>query len=222
MTTILGIPVHEFGVTFSDFLLFLESLLLAYLLRRKNSANPDAKIVFVSDRRLFIFLGLSSLFGAVYHAFFSAAPRSTGGYLTWILTAASIGFVATALWDTIADILSRQTIARFLRIFVRIALALYLGVIVSGNDDYRIVTLFYAPPVLILGGIALWKSVTTSLVAWRSLAFGIALSLGAAAIQALEISFDPTWLNYNTLYHILQGVALPFFYAFYRKFRAEP
>jgi hypothetical protein len=213
--TILGIPIHEFSVAFSDFLLFLESILLAWMLSRPTNG------VRKSGRYLFLFLGASSLLGAAYHAFFSDAPHASGGVVIWMLTAASIGFVATALWDTLAGILIREKVARLVRIFARIGLALYLGVIVFVNDDYLTVILFYAPPVLLLGGIALWKSVTTSSVSWRYLAVGIALSLGAAAIQSLKISLDPTWLNFNTLYHLMQGVALPFIFAFYRTFRPE-
>lgn len=211
MITILGIQIYEFTIAFSDLILFIESIFFASLLYKKNRHGFF----------LFLFLGMSSLLGAIFHAFFPLKAESPGGFIIWMLTTAIIGLVTVTILYTITHLLNHRFLFKIIHIFTLIFLGLYLYMIMFVDYDYPMVIRFYAPVILLLGAVGLWKFITDKEIIWFYLIAGIILSVTAAGIQSLKLSFDPIYFNYNTLYHIIQGVALIFLYFFFKKFRGQ-
>ncbi len=213
MITISGIHLYEFSIAVTDLLLCIESVLLAFMLyRMSRKTGPRALSAGIY---LFVFLGASSLLGAIFHAFFPNKTDSFAGWLVWMLTAISIGLVASTLWFVNAELFARKTWGVRIKRFTLLYLFVFVSYIFFIDYHYKSIILFYAPPLLMLGVIAVYKSFSTDDIRWRYLVTGIFLSIGAAVIQSSHTAFGPLHLDYNTLYHIVQGIALIFFFKFF-------
>lgn len=219
MINILGIRIHEFSIALSDFILFIETGIFAYLIYRDTSAKLNFKMIQGLSFFLFFFLSISSLLGSLFHAFFPEKVASVGGWTIWMFIALSIGLIASVMWCINAYLLNKEGINKVINYFVSIFLILYLFVVLFVDYHYPTIIIFYAPPILLLGSIALIRSIRTKQKVWAYLSLGVLLSLIAAGVQALHISFDPVYLNFNTLYHIIQGIALVFLFVSFREFK---
>jgi hypothetical protein len=212
MTTLLGIQIHEFSIALSDLILFIESGIFAYLIYRRASEGLNFKTIKGLSFFLFFFLSISSFLGFLFHAFFPTKTDTGGGWLVWMLTAISIGLISVIIWYVDALLLNKKSIYRFINYFVGIFLLVYLVTVFFIDYHYPTIIKFYAPPILLLGAVALMRSIATKSRTWIYLFSGILLSLIAAGVQALHFSFDPIYFNYNTLYHIIQGIGLVLLY----------
>ncbi len=213
MITVVGFPIYEFTIAVSDVLLCIESLLFAYLLwNQKAVLGRLGRLGCI----LFMFLATSSLLGAIFHAFFPAKVATSGGWIIWMATAIAIGCIASVLWNISFHLFKRGLLERLGKYFVAIYLCVYLYSIFLVDYHYPTIILFYAPPVTVLGLIALRRFLLTHNGHWGNLLMGIALSMLGGMVQSFHISLDPTYLNYNTLYHIIQALALIYLFFFFR------
>ena len=194
----------EPDVTLTDYALAVETLLFAYLLMRRTTANDAARNWLAA---LFLSLTAAAALGGTSHGFF--ADESSPGYrILWPLTMISIGSAAAAGWGFGAAVMFGARIARMIGLLAGIGLAVYCGVILFVSEDYLVAIVTYLPASLIIMaafGRAFHRTRARSAVFG---VVGIVLTFVAAAVQQAGISIHPTYFNHNALYHVIQGVGL--------------
>jgi hypothetical protein len=209
MIDIFGVSIYEASIALTDLILFLESGIFAVLLARRVGNAPLFQKLSIG---VFLFLAASSLTGAVFHAFFPLKVGTSGGLSMWIVAIGSIGFLASTLWALIVLMLLGQKGVRMILPLVGLFLGAYFYTITFVDYQYLTVIFFYAPPVVLLGVLSAHRFIKSGERGWGLLGIGVGLSILAALIQVLRISIDPTYLSFNTLYHLVQAIALFFLY----------
>lgn len=194
----------EPDVALTDYLLALESLVLATWLIGEPYTRPDLRLWSVV---FFAATGLASVLGGTVHGFFTAAPSPLGTVL-WRSTLIAIGVAAAAVWMLGAGLLWREAHARVILAIVAVEFVAYAAAVAAGHDSFLVAIVNYLPPVglLLVAYWATYRSNPNGAVA-IGLA-GLVLSLVAALGQQLRISIHPVYFNHNALYHALQGIAL--------------
>ena len=210
---VFGLKLHEFDVAGTDLLLCLEAVFFSVLLAHEQTAHPKLRS-FVAT--LFAWLALSSLLGAVFHAFFPEKAATSGGYLVWMLTGISIGLTASAVWCINAYLMNHRVLKNVLPSLVPVYLLAFIYVLFFVDYHYRTIIAFYAPPVVILAILAVWTWLKHRTADWLYLVLGTGLSFAAAVVQVLKIGLHPVYFNFNALYHLIQGVALVFLFVSFR------
>ena len=200
-----GATLHEFDVAFTDFLLFVESGLFACLLARLKTPENMLQRLFCA---LFVLLGISSLLGALFHAFFPAKATTPGGFVMWMLIGLSIGLAAVVIWYINAYILNLGRFLRVMPLFTGIYLLIFIYVLVFVSYQFKTIIAFYLPPMIVLAVVSFVRWRQTRAVHWLWMFMSIGLSFVAAAIQFLRIGIHPVYFNHNAVYHVVQGVAL--------------
>jgi len=200
-----GITLHEFDVAATDFLLFLESTLFAWLLIRfKSSAAPLQRLF----GALFAMLAIASLLGALYHAFFPAKTATPPGLAIWLLIGLSIGLASIVVWYIDALLLDSERLRRALPAFACINLLVFMCMLVLVSHQFKIIIAFYVPPMIALAVISFARWRRTSAMQWFWMFTGIVISFVAAALQFLRIGIHPVYFNHDAVYHVVQAAAL--------------
>lgn len=202
--------IYEVSVAVTDFILFLESGFFAWLLFRQGGRRLG---IF-----LFSFLGISSFSGAVFHAFFPLKAESPGGFVVWIFTTAAIGLVAVTVLHIVGRLSGSNAASKIMRIATPVFFACYMYALLFIDYGYLMVIRFYGPVILLLGAVAAVKYSTSRKAVLLYLLAGIGLSVIAGVVQSLHVDIGIPYLDYNTLYHIIQGIGLVFLYLFFRKY----
>lgn len=205
----LGVTLHEFDVAATDFLLFVEALVLSVMLTRQRTPRPLLKTLAIA---LFVLLGASSLLGAAFHAFFPAKTASTGGYIVWMATGLSIAMTASVVWSLNAQLMQPGALTRVVNRLVPVYFATFATVLFFVSHAFATIISLYATAVVVLAGIACRNWMATRAREWRNLSISTALSFAAAGVQVGKIDLHPAWFNFNALYHLVQGVALVFLF----------
>jgi len=216
--TLAGITLHEFDVAATDLLLCIEAWAFALLLSRRPSMPARLRSLAAA---LFATLGLSSLLGAAYHAFFPDKTGTTGGYLVWMSTGVSIAITTSVVWTLDALLLNHRALGRIVSALVPVYFAAFVGVLLFVDYRFKTIISFYAPAVVALAAIAVRAYVRSRSRDALYLVLGTGLSFAAAAVQVLKIGVHPQYFNFNALYHLIQGVALAFLFASLRLLRPE-
>lgn len=193
----------EPDVAITDFLLALESLLLAALLIGAPDGRADLRLWFGV---FFVATAVAAALGGTVHGFFMARPSRLGRVL-WRGSLIAIGIVAAAAWMIATAVLWGDTHAGRLTI-VAMAFVLYAIVVMAVSDAFWIAIAGYLPSTLFL--------IVAYATAYRSdpnppVAIGLAgllVTLAASAGQRLRVGIHPVYFNHNALYHALQGIAL--------------
>lgn len=151
---------------------------------------------------------LAAALGGSWHGFQSSLPPLLNDLL-WRLTTTSIGlagllFLLGGLYASLEGVwrirLTRLAIVKFLLSLV----------IVNLTDAYVAVIADYAPNLLVLLGLGLWRIRVAAFAPWCIA--GIVVALIAAAVQITQLSLH-TQFNHNDLYHLVQAVS---FWLLYR------
>jgi|SRR3989344_3626499 len=190
--------IHEPDVAITDLILFIESILFAWLFYKQTSNHFLLRKLLIL---LFLSLGASSFIGALFHAFFPAKATTAEGFIVWILVAFSIGVTASTIWCINSLLVKGNKFIKITLLFSLLYLAIFMYVVIFIDYRFPIIMIFYIPPMIVLAFISFYKS-------YFYLLFGILLSFVAALIQYFQISIHPTIFNYNALYHLIQGIAL--------------
>src|SRR5688572_207906 len=189
MTVVLfGVPIYEFDVAVTDFLLFLESLAFAALLFRQATAHTRLRNLVAA---LFLWLGISSLLGAVFHGFFPEKDNTAGGHLVWMLTGLSIGVTASVVWYVNAWLVDHRGFSRAVAALVPVFLTVFAYVLGFVSHDFLTIIFFYAPPLALLAAVGVWTWLRLRSAEWLYLVLGTLLSFAAAGVQALHIDLHP-------------------------------
>lgn len=89
------------------------------------------------------------------------------------------------------------------------------------NYQFKIIILFYAPPMIVLALISLMKFFRDRNFAWIGVFVGVIFSFVAATIQYLQIGIHPVYFNFNALYHVIQGISLGIIFLSFRSVLKE-
>jgi hypothetical protein len=193
--------VHEPAVAITDFILAIECAVFAILIARKIPKSRYRMWLLV----FFISIAAGALFGGLTHGFFSYDTPAARAL--WVATMVAIGVTAVTCWVLGAEILGRRCYP--FRIAVGVSLFAYLGVSSYGWRSYRVVEAFYLPAALFLWLCAIeavWRGRKNHI--WT--AIGIVLTFAAAGIQVARFALP--LLDRNSLYHLLQAIALLLIY----------
>lgn len=158
----------------------------------------------------FLVIGIGALTGGTFHGFEKDLPHFVAQGL-WKTTVFTIGFVSCFILVGTALASLPEKFHRWVMIIAAAKLAHYL-VWMSSHDDFYFVILDYAPVlvfVLVVQILAYWFRSSLS-APW--MVIGVFLSFLAAYFQQLGWSPLRPYFDHNDLYHVIQIIALIFFY----------
>lgn len=198
----------EPDVTLTDYGLTILCAALAHFVFHRGDRKSPYRLWLTG---FFLTVGAASLFGGTVHGFFPD-EESLGHLILWRATLIAIGFAAYCAWVVGARLVLHERIRRILIALAGLQLVAYAVVALVASQDFRLAIAEYLPATLFL--LAAFS------VAWRrdpvrALRLGTAglvLTFVAAAIQQLQITLHPTYLDHNALYHVVQAVALVMFF----------
>ena len=194
----------EPAVTLTDYALAIECAVFVLALARLGARDRQLCLWFVV---LFASIGAASLLGGTVHGFFLAAS-SPGRRILWPATLLAVLVTSLAAW-TIGAILQlderRAVIVRRLAIAQLVFFALIVLFVAS---KFYVGIIAYLPSTLflLLALLTTYRHRPDPAVRWGIT--GLALTLGAAAVQQLHIGIHPVYFDHNALYHVIQGAAL--------------
>jgi hypothetical protein len=203
--------VHQPGVTITDFLLTCECAVFLFLLLKVKTKSP----VRAWFALLFGALGLAALAGAVTHGWV-LDTTSLEFAITWKTTLIALGLMALACTNLAVSIHSSTTPGASTRV-LQISLvifAAYVLYVLTGPRKFVTAVAIYIPAILFMLGSATKLATTQKYRPSWELVVGIVLTLVASAIQQLKWGFNVLFLDHNSLYHLIEAVALIFIYRF--------
>lgn len=194
----------EPDVTLTDYLLAIESFLLAALLVAQPAGRPDLQRWFVV---FFMATGMASVLGGTVHGFFVAQP-SRAGRVLWRATLISIGIAAASGWMIGTALLWRDAHLNLIFWIVAAQLIGYAMVVVAINDAFWVAMVNYLPSTtfLIVAYSTTYRASPNGALT-VGLA-GLALTLVAGLVQRMRIALHPIYFNHNAVFHVLHGVSL--------------
>lgn len=207
-------PLDEPGVAITDFLLAIETCALSVILasRSEHRALPSGRW-FIA---LFSCLTAASLSGGILHGFFNSPARQLH-MLFWDASLIAIGGTALSCFNIAADLLpTLKKHARAILLISGLAFAVYTCYVLTGYRTFLTAIAFYLPAtVLLLIAIARLHKTEKSSTTLQGIS-GLVLTFVAAAVQQLQFYVEPYLLNHNTIYHLVQGLALFLLFKFSR------
>lgn len=153
--------------------------------------------------------GAASLLGGVFHGHFED-PYAAPGLQLWAGTMLAIGTAAFAGEGAAARLVLAPRAARWITCAAAAKLALYFLYVLAEPRAFRAAVLDYLPALLFL--LAALAAARARPGAPRA-AGGLAVMLGAAAIQQARIAPHPLYLDHNALYHVVQAAGFALLYS---------
>jgi hypothetical protein len=191
------VKLEEPTTTITDYLLAIEIIVLGLLLLRIHSSIAG-KLWAIS----FFALALAAIAGGTHHGFASAMSSGVSQKL-WKITLFCVGIATLLMLFTAFLFYIPPPWKNVLLIITVVQFVAYLFVI-SRSNDFRYVIYNYLPAMFALLLIALfYKNL------W--LAGAVIISFAAAVAQRSGVVLHKHF-NFNDLYHLIQMVAMYFFY----------
>jgi hypothetical protein len=191
--------VREVDVTLTDYALAVELGVLAVLLCRRSVADA------VLQRRFGLFFAgsaLAALTGGTVHGFI---PDSS---ILWVVSLVSLGVPAMAAWGISLRILAPRPFDAWLWRAAIAEFFVYTLVVVAGVRSFAVAIANYLPAAVALAvslGRAWWATGRGAAL-WGLV--GMVLIFLGAGVQAARVSLHPRYFDHNTLYHVIDGVAV--------------
>lgn len=192
------------AVSLTDFALAIECATFTLLLARLPATDVVLRRWFVV---FFASIASASLLGGTMHGFFeySTSPFRT---VLWTATLLSILVTSFSAWSIASVLQLDRRTSQWVRWFAAAQLAVLTLVVLFVSQEFLIAIVAYLPATLFL--------LLAFVLAYRrrrdpALASGIAglaLVFIGAAVQQSGITLHRVYLDHNTLYHVIQGVAL--------------
>ena len=192
------------AVSLTDFALAIECTAFAVLLARQPATDLVLRKWFVV---FFASVAAASLLGGTMHGFFeySTSPVRT---VLWTATLLSILVTSFAAWSIAAVLQLDRRASQWVRWFAAAQLVVLTLVVLFVTQEFLVAIVAYLPATVFL--------LIAFVLAYRrrhnpALASGIAgltLVFIGAAVQQSGVTVHPVYLDHNTLYHVIQGVAL--------------
>ncbi len=202
------VAIAEPDVALTDFGLALLAAILAVALVRGGGGSTVVRRRFVA---FFAAVAVASLAGGLDHGFFRQPPGAAHDVL-WATALIAIGASALALTGAAAEIGFSGRATRAVSAIAALAFAAYALAVLLGARQYLYALLAYLPATALMLGVlgVAWRRERDPRLA--AAIAGLLLTFVAAAIQRAEIALHPRWFNHNTLYHVVQALALGLFF----------
>lgn len=238
--------MKDVSVTLTDFAITALTLFFCYRLATSGStaavATAEVSEIRMNFIALFAALAAGSLMGGIVHGFLPN-PDARVTQIVWVLTLMSVGICAYNLWMVNLRLLSEvagpvndvggavseavgiggsSPLILGGRWILRALLVAYVLVIFFVTQKFFVAIASYIPPALVLFIILAVRVLRDGMSSAKGGAeiygaVGMLLTFTAAYIQQAQITLHPTYLNYNTLYHLIQGVGLTGLFLFAQK-----
>jgi uncharacterized protein DUF6962 len=209
---LLGIPIHDPDVVFTDLGLAMLGAWFAWRLasRSRPGALGGAGAVLMAG------LASAAFWGAVFHAFFPEDTATLPGFIAWIPVSLSIVVAAAVLLDLGLRVLTSGLRRRVRRWVVAVYAVVFAAVVLLLDDSFTSIVRFYVPALLLFLLAATVQAIRNA-GGWVLVALGLALSAGAAALQQTGVALHPVYFDHNAVYHVVQAVALVLLYLGFRR-----
>ena len=198
--------IAEPSVTLTDYGLAIECMILAIMLKRlKGSATANEFrnwfIVF------FCALGMAAFLGGTTHGFIRE-KTSLLHTTVWNSTLIAIGAAGLAAWMIGGCLAASEKFNKWLTAAAVILFVIYCAVVVFLVNTFLVAIIYYLPATLFLFFAFLLRFLKRHSNYALSGISGLLLTFVAAGIQQFRIAPHPIWLDHNTLYHLVQAVAI--------------
>ena len=155
----------------------------------------------------FAAVGTAALLGGIAHGFLPdhGTPLYT---VVWTGTPIAIGVAALVSWMIGARLILSPNATRIVIASATAMFITYVVIVLLGSRAFAVAIACYLPSAAFLlaaFAIAYFRQRETFFAAGMA---GVVLTFIAAGIQQAGIGLHPTLLSHNTLYHIIQGIAL--------------
>ena len=192
------------AVSLTDFALAIECTALASVLMAQPASNPLLRNWFVA---FFASVTIASMLGGTMHGFFEYSARPVRKLL-WVATLVAVVLAGLAEWCIGAALLDDPALSRWIIGFAVLLTAACLWIVLFVRQDFAIAIAAYVPATLffLASLIATYRHSPDPALAWG--AAGLVLVFAGAGLQQLGVAIHRLRLDHNTLYHIIQGVAL--------------
>jgi hypothetical protein len=133
----------------------------------------------------------------------------------WDTTLLSIGAVSISCFNLAADLHPvLKPGNKFVLGLTAMAFLPYAWYVLTGYRTFLTAIVFYLPATLLLLAAIVHQHMNAKTrQTWCGL-IGIILTFVAAGVQQSHFFVEPYLLNYNTLYHVIQAIALVLLYIF--------
>lgn len=191
---------------FTDYVLAVECLLFATLLVRKEHREHPARVFLLV---FFVFTAIATAVGGTVHGFMDILSEPTLAAL-WRVTVLSMGPVTFSLLVGSGRAALPPHHHRVL-LGIGVAQLVIYSVWIWGHSDFVFVVVNYAPVLLaaLIMQARDWRVRGTESGKWLS--WGLVATFVSSGVQVSGFSISEH-LNYNDIYHIIDMVALWFFY----------
>lgn len=192
------------AVSLTDFALAIECALFVVLLSRRAATDSTLRKWFVL---FFASVAVASLLGGTMHGFFeySTSPIRT---VLWTGTLLSILVTSYTAWSIAAVMQLDARPGRMVQWFAAAQMVVLSLVVLFVTQEFLIAIVAYLPATIFLFVAFILAYRRRREPALASGVSGLALVFVGAAVQQLGFVLHPVYLDHNTLYHIIQGVAL--------------
>jgi uncharacterized protein DUF6962 len=205
---LLGVTIQDPDIVFTDLVL---AILGAHLGWRLWSA-PGGRTLLKTGALLMGGLASAALWGAVFHAIFPAGTATLLGFLAWVPVALSIVVAACAMLELGLRLLLPRIQSGVRRTILATYAMSFAVVVLLVHESYSSIVYFYTPALVLLLIAAAHQAIRSRDAGWTLVTTGLLLSAVAAVLQQAKVSVHPVYLDYNALYHVVQGIALVFLY----------
>jgi len=194
----------EPAITLTDYALAIECAVFVFALVRLDARDQTLRFWFIV---FFASISAASVFSGSVHGFFLPAS-SRGRSILWPATLLSILVTSLAAWTIGAILLLDERGAALVRRLAIAQLMLFSLVVLFVTSKFYVAIIAYLPSTLFLLFALLTTYRRRPDAALRWGVVGLALTLGAAAVQQLHIGIHAVYFNHNALYHVIEGAAL--------------
>ncbi len=192
------------AVSLTDFALALECSVFGVLLARRTATDQLLRKWFVV---FFASIAAASMLGGITHGFFEYSTSPIRGAL-WTATLLSILVTSFATWSIAAILQLEPPAARWVRGFALAQILVLSVVVLFISREFVIAIVAYLPATVffLIAVILAYRRRRDPALAWG--VAGLALTFAGAGVLLLKVALHPVYLDHNTLYHIIQFVAL--------------
>ena len=202
--------MFEPDVTLTDYVVTAECFLFVYLLQVRAAGQPlksrQRSLQFWFSL-FFATAGVASFLGGTRQGFFPDLESPANQFLD-VAAMVVIGLSSLAAWAFSARILFNRLVTRIVILLASISFILYLYCLLFISQSFLVAIVNYLPSamfallVFVLVGIRLRER-----AAWTG-SLGILLVFVGAGVQQAQLSLHPIYFTYNSVYHVIQAVAM--------------
>lgn len=192
------------AVSLTDFALAIECTAFASVLVAQPASNPVLRTWFVA---FFASVTLASMLGGTMHGFFEYSTRRVREVL-WVATLVAVVLAGFAEWSIGAALLGDAAVSQWIVGFALLLTVACLWIVLFVRRDFAMAIVAYVPATLffLASLVVTYRHSPDPALAWGSA--GLVLVFLGAALQQRGVAIHRIRIDHNTLYHIIQGVAL--------------